>query len=230
MPNQLYQKDDSGNDIKEIPLAKPRRSGPDPSQKTLVKLAEERNLFAQAEKRQKAKDVPVLSPGAERLLDALLYTVSLAIVHCTFDVLVQHQYGSEVEWPRVVVNTLRFWVGMFSSFIFYRKGWIENADVLVFCIVFWPLHGHESNPVLLPFLPLKYQHPLRQAIFFIMSCIAGCYLIYISNSFGYLAIMKQAPPVGLFWLWAVIELDLTWAVLSLSVAGGYLWKEGYTVY
>lgn len=41
--------------------------------------------------------------------------------------------------------------------------------------------------------------------------------------------MKQAPPLGVLWLWSVIELDLPWAALSLAIAGGYLWKEGYSI-
>jgi hypothetical protein len=54
----------------------------------------------------------------------------------------------------------------------------------VFLLLFWPLHPHASNPVLLPGLPLRYQAPLRQAIFFAASCAAGCYLIHISNEYG----------------------------------------------
>lgn len=83
--------------------------------------------------------------------------------------------------------------------------------------------------MLLPGLPLRYQAPLRQAIFFAASCVAGCYLIHISNEYGYLSIMKQAPPVGCLWLWAVVEMDLRWAVPSLAVAGAFMWQGGYSV-
>jgi hypothetical protein len=62
------------------------------------------------------------------------------------------------------------------------------------------------------------------------SIAAGCYLIHISNEFGYLAVMKQAPPLGCIWVWSVIELDLPWAVLSLTAAGTYLWHRGYSIY
>ena len=99
----------------------------------------------------------------------------------------------------------------------------------VFLLLFWPLHPHDSSQILLPSLPVKHQHTLRQALFFVMSCVCGCYLIYISNEFSYLHIMKQAPPLGVLWLWSVIELDLPWAALSLAIAGGYLWKEGYSI-
>jgi uncharacterized membrane protein YesL len=41
--------------------------------------------------------------------------------------------------------------------------------------------------------------------------------------------MKQAPPVGCLWIWAVIELDLTWAMLSLAGAAAFLWQGGYDI-
>ena len=82
----------------------------------------------------------------------------------------------------------------------------------------------------MPGLPMKYQTPLRQFIFFVTSVVCGCYLILISNTHGYLAVMKQAPPLGCLWIWAVVELELLWAVLSLSLAGGYLWLGDYSVY
>ena len=71
--------------------------------------------------------------------------------------------------------------------------------------------------------------PLRQAVFFLASVGAGCYLIHVSNRFGYLAVMKQAPPLGCLWLWAVVELDLPWAVLSLAAAALFLWHGGYDI-
>lgn len=99
----------------------------------------------------------------------------------------------------------------------------------VFLFLFYFLHPHASNPVIVPGLPLSYQRPLGQAIFFAMSVVSGCYLIYITNTYGYLATMKQAPPLGCLWLWAVMELDLVTAVASLAVAGAFLWQGGYDI-
>jgi hypothetical protein len=62
-----------------------------------------------------------------------------------------------------------------------------------------------------------------------MSVLAGCYVIHITNTFGYMAVMKQAPPVGCLWVWSVIELELPWAVLSLAGTGTFLWQNGYTI-
>lgn len=121
------------------PLAQPDRSGPDVDEHTLFKIAEQRQLFQQAAAREKqAKaavkkiriadgdgdadgsssdeyddEVPTLSPGAERLLEAMLWTTSLAMLHFTFDVLVQHQYGTEILWRQICHRAVSAWAGTF---------------------------------------------------------------------------------------------------------------------
>ncbi|KAF4462921.1 deacetylase [Fusarium albosuccineum] len=193
--------------VKGIKLEHPDRSAP--GKGTLVDFAKQRNLFEEADRRQRQLDnnEVALSPGAERFLETVLWTATLATVHFTFDVLVQRQYGMEVLWHQIVTRTLTAW--------------------LVFVALFYVLHPHYANPTFIPFLPKQYQERVRQAIFFVMSVTSGCYLIHISNNYGYLAVMKRAPPVGCLWLWAVVEMDLLWAVPSLLIAIGYAWKNGY---
>ncbi|KAJ4412089.1 hypothetical protein N0V85_003742 [Neurospora sp. IMI 360204] len=214
---------DSPSNIK---FQQPDRSGP--KEKTLLELAEERGLFAQAQKKQeendklkaKIKKIPIkpvseddnepLSPGAERFLDTTLYTMSLTMLHFTLDVLVQNQYSADrIVWPKV-------WMRAFQA-------------LFVFGFLIYTLHAHSSNPTILPGLPARFQNHLRQVIFLVMGVCSGCYLIHITNTYGYLAVMKQAPPVGCLWVWSVIELQLPWAVLSLAVAGTYLKVRGYDI-
>ncbi|KAK2015633.1 hypothetical protein LZ32DRAFT_656351 [Colletotrichum eremochloae] len=225
-------------DASGIPLAHPDRSGP--SEATLLQLAQERGLFKQAEQdpRNKKKvpkgavridkpgkedssdeegddddddddDEAKLSPAMERVMDTLLWTVSLAMVHGTLDVLVQNQYAKEIEYPVVIGRTL--------------------AAFLVLSFLFYNLHEHPTSPNLVPGLPLRFQHPIRQAVFFVASTWAGCHLIYITNKFSYLYILKQAPTLGCLWIWSVLELDLAVAVASLAAAGAYLLQGGYAI-
>ncbi|KAI0103876.1 hypothetical protein GGR51DRAFT_561530 [Nemania sp. FL0031] len=204
----------------KIRLAQPDRSGP--SEQTLLDLAHERDLFKQADehpanRRQKKgvrdedgdDDGELLSPTAERIMDALLWTVSLAMLHFTLDVLVQHQYAVEIVWPQIVTRAL--------------------MALVVFFAFFYVLHPHPSSPILLPGLPLRFQEPLRQAIFFVASTVSGCYLIDISNNYGYLYVMKRSPPLGCLWIWSVIELNITPAILSLAIAGGFFYQGGYSL-
>ncbi|KAI1201259.1 hypothetical protein F5X97DRAFT_320625 [Nemania serpens] len=202
----------------EVKLAQPDRSGP--SEQTLLDLALERNLFDQADRHPANRrrkngshgegdegddgDDGELSPTADRIVDALLWTVSLAMLHFTLDVLVQHQYAMEIVWPDIVTRAF--------------------LALIVFFVFFYVLHPHPSSPVLLPGLPLRYQAPLRQAIFFVASTVSGCYLIEISNNYGYMYIMKRSPPLGCLWVWSVIELNLAPALASLAIACGFFYQ------
>lgn len=221
-------------DAAGIRLVQPDRSAP--SGKTLVDFAGEQSLFQRADARQRelnrARGVATtktsadassddegdeaeedadatISPRAERLLDTALWCVSLAMLHFTLDVLVQNQYAVAIEWPDV------FWRAL--------------QALGVFSLLFYNLHRHPSDPSLLPLRGLSdgAQDRLRQALFFAASTVTGCYLIYITNEFSYMAVMMQAPPLGCLWVWSVIEMDLLWAVPSLAIAGGFMKLNDY---
>ncbi|KAG5986926.1 hypothetical protein E4U43_005295 [Claviceps pusilla] len=206
-----------------IPLRHPDRSGP--SHKTLLDIASQHDLFRQAAKRENelarqrgtaaaedddSDDSAVLSPRAQHILEAALWTGTIAMLHFTFDVLVQHQYGREIDWPSVVVRMGRAWG--------------------VFLFLFYSLHPFDPQTPLLPLLPPHLQHPLRQAVFFAASVLAGCHLIHTTNTSGHLAMMKKAPPLGCLWLWAVVELDLLVACASLVVVGVFMKMGGYDLF
>ncbi|KAJ3464094.1 hypothetical protein MRS44_008880 [Fusarium solani] len=230
------RKEKKEKSAKDIKYAHPDRSAP--SEQALLNFAKQRDLFAEADRRQRQVDnnEPVLPPRAERILETILWTVSMAMLHFTFDVLVQRQYGIEVLWIQIVQRTLVAWLGRSTMTGLFSLNWpaVVFAFYLLICLpftvfigLFYVLHPHYSAPTFVPFVPRDWQEPLRQLIFFTMSISAGCYIIYITNEYGYLAVLKQAPPVGCLWLWAVIELDLLWAFTSLLIAVGYGWTHGY---
>ncbi|KAK6949765.1 hypothetical protein Daesc_008086 [Daldinia eschscholtzii] len=202
----------------EIKLSHPDRTAV-PSENTLLKLAQDRNLFEEAErkKRKNAKDNDsdsddgddLLSSTADRVLETMLLSISLSMLHFTLDVLVQHQYAISIIWPQIFVRSVQ-------------------ASVVFFLLVY-VLHPHVSAPSFVPGLPVRFQSTLRQLIFLTASVVSGCYLIHISNKYSYLAVMKQSPPLGCIWIWSVIELDLPYAVLSLACTGGFFYQGGYTI-
>lgn len=107
----------------KMKLRQPDRSAP--TEKTLLDIASERSLFEQAARRERQlagknesddddDEEAKLSPGAERFLEALLYTTTLAMLHFTFDVLVMKQYGTEIKWKRITINAGRAWLGKTS--------------------------------------------------------------------------------------------------------------------
>lgn len=107
------RREKSANDIK---LAHPDRSGP--SEQTLLDFAQERNLFDQADRDPRNKnrivddsdddeeeDGPKLSSTAERVMDTLLWVVSLSMGHSTFDFMVQYQYAQDIEIGAIAART-----------------------------------------------------------------------------------------------------------------------------
>ena len=101
-------------------------------------------------------------------------------------------------------------------------------DLSVILLLFYTLHPHPSPSIFTPRLPPKYQYLLHQLLFFLGSALAGCYLVYITNEHGHMAIMSRAPAVGCILVWFVIELDLIWALSSLTCIGLFLWWGNYS--
>ncbi|KAJ4392212.1 hypothetical protein N0V93_005837 [Gnomoniopsis smithogilvyi] len=204
-----------------IELRQPDRSGP--TEKTLLQIAEDQNLFNLAAKQQRknkgsvrghanddggdGEDEDGLSSSADRFMDTLLYAVCLGMLHFTLDFLVQHQYAMEIEYKSIIVRAFQ--------------------ALLVFAALVHALHPHPANTTLSPLVSQTYQYGFRQAIFFATSISAGCYLIYITNKYSYIAVLKQSPPLGCLWIWSVLEMNLGLSVLSLVGCYGFFWQNGY---
>ncbi|PNS19346.1 Polyphosphoinositide phosphatase [Sphaceloma murrayae] len=132
--------------------------------------------------------------------ESIFYAISLSMLHFTLSLLVHNQYASRPP-------------------------------------TLWPLAGEtmKAAPFLWVFIyGLKCEVVARwarvkQGIHFVLGVGAGCYLLWIGNRAGYLAVMKRAPPVGTVWVWSVIEMKLEWAVVSLVACIGYLWWNGFSV-
>lgn len=114
---------------KNVKLKQPDRSGP--TEKTLLDIANERDLFKQAaarERKNKGGDEDDdeddedegLPPAAERILETLLYTVSLAMLHLTFDVLVHQQYAIEMDYFKIARRAIQALMGMLFL-VFLRR-------------------------------------------------------------------------------------------------------------
>ncbi|KAF2838154.1 hypothetical protein M501DRAFT_1005017 [Patellaria atrata CBS 101060] len=185
-----------------IPLAQPDRSGP--KGKTLFDLAEERQALLDAGKPfEKRTDDPSGSSTEEDfgpVGDALLYTLSLSMLHFTLDVIVHHQYRESISWSEIVTRML--------------------AAMPVLFVVVYIMHTETAN---------RFQ-VVRQGVFLGTAIAAGCYMVYSANVHGYYAVMKRAPPIGTLWVWGVVELKLPWALVSLGTVGGYLWWGGYEAF
>ncbi len=209
------------NSSANISLSQPSRAPP--SHKTLIQIAEERQLLNREDKKvpidHQSITTTTINPdgslssnsilsesssddqkNATPFLDVLLYTFTLTVLHFTLTLLVHNQYAPEPPslGPLLLSSTL-----------------ISLTPTLLFVLVF-VLHPRSS-------------HLATQALFAAMSILAGGWLVYASNEEPYLAIMKKAPVLGTLWIWAIVEMKWEWAVACLSVVGGWGFWKGYTV-
>lgn len=110
----------------QLPLSQPDRTGP--SEKTLLELAQERQLFDQADIRQRVlnkkhstqrnaqeeeggSDEVELPSFAEHVLDVVLWSSCLTMLHFTLDVLVFQQYAVEFSWHKITTRALIAFLG-----------------------------------------------------------------------------------------------------------------------
>ncbi len=180
-----------------IPLAHPNRSGP--VLPTLYDLAAARE--AELQKQLPDYSTPPQSNNDGPLTTAIFYSLSLSMLHITFDVLVHQQYAQlgQISWPSILGQT---------------KHVLPILGILVYTL-------HTK-----PALSLPRQ---RQWAFAVASVVAGCYLVYSSNRHGYFAVMRRAPPLGTLLVWEFLEMRLRFAVGSLLVIAAYTAWSGYSV-
>jgi hypothetical protein len=88
----------------KIKLAHPDRSGLDPSQETLLEVAEKRGLLKAQQAAEEGLDESG-EPLVGRLGESILWSISLTMLHFTLDVLVANQYAVAIKWPALFART-----------------------------------------------------------------------------------------------------------------------------
>ncbi|KAK2466147.1 hypothetical protein APHAL10511_001789 [Amanita phalloides] len=77
------------------------------------------------------------------------------------------------------------------------------------------------------FYTIRYkQHRRMQILLFVLAIFVGCRLLFIINHKSWLVNMRQCPPLATLWIYAVVQLELGPAVLSLLTVGGFVWVKG----
>lgn len=107
----------------KIKLAQPDRSGPDPSQETLLEIAEKRGLLKAQQAAEEGLDESG-EPLVGRLGESLLWSISLTMLHFTLDVLVANQYAVAINWPALVARTAQAFPSTLQSSLSFGA----NAD------------------------------------------------------------------------------------------------------
>lgn len=184
----------------EIPMAQPNRSGP--QAKTLYEIAEERSALLKHGQPfdKKSEGGKDDDPPIGPLGESLFLTTSLSMVHFTLDVLVYQQYAEEIIWSAIAKRSATIFPVLF--------------------VLIYLLHTKTAQRFYIP----------RQMFHLGLAVGAGCYMIYVGNTYDYFAVMKQAPPLGTLWIWSVIEMKLPFALASIAINAAYLWHKGFTVF
>ena len=169
-----------------------------PTGKTLFELADERQRELNKGKPGRRSDGAVEDDIAMGPLgDAILYTISMTALHLTLDVVVYSQYREAILWNE----------------IFKRAA----SAVPIFLVLVYLAH-----------VELAQRFPvLRNLTFLGGSVVAGCYLVYSANNYGYFYVMKSAPPVGALWIWSVIEMSLPYAAANVFAVVAYILWNGF---
>ncbi|KAG2348804.1 hypothetical protein BDR05DRAFT_1055754 [Suillus weaverae] len=84
-------------------------------------------------------------------------------------------------------------------------------------------------PILSIFVFYTTRHkanPRTQLALFILSLGVGPRMIWLINHGSWLVNMRQCPQFATIWLYAVVQLDLNWAVLALVMTGAWAWFTG----
>jgi len=198
--------------IPKMKLAQPDRSKP--KGKTLMDLYEEkRSLLEHGQPFDKTTN-PMSLDSSGNILEAglgsddpigpignaVFWAMLLGMVHFTFDVLVYNQYRQEMEWMPVIKRTF---------------------TILPVLFALTAMMGTEIT---------KRYVTVRQVFFFAVAVAAGCYTIHVGNRYGYYFVMKQTPPLVTLWIWSVIEMKLTYALVSIAANLGFWWYKGYEVF
>lgn len=230
-------KDSKIQNADQIPLARPPTQGDGLKPKTLYELAAERQAQLAAKTGTKT-EIPIkesnvvnvaIGPNGEiktldgsalptqqldqdisPWLDTLLLSASLSAVHFTFEALTVHQYADELVWSKV------FWHTILKAF-----------PILTLLIHF--MHGHLVN-IKTSKQTADFFGGLKQIVFLLVANYAGCELVRITNTQGYMAVMKDAPSIGTVWVWSVIELGLLGAVAAVAGPAAYAYINGYGIY
>lgn len=130
---------------------------------------------------------------------AVFWSVTLAMLHFTLDVLVHNQYRQDIEWGPIFQHAF-------------------TAVPVLFLLVY-----------ILRSETARRWETARQLLYFSIAVAGGCYTIHVSNRYGYYAVMKRAPPLGTLWIWSVIEMNLTFGAASLALNAVYLFWKGYSI-
>ncbi|KAL4866315.1 hypothetical protein BDV12DRAFT_136699 [Aspergillus spectabilis] len=165
------------------------------------------------------------------LIDTLLLSVPLTVLHLTLGYLAAHQYAQEIELNVLFRNssfvafpTLTLLIHLAHGHIIsFRHGKPEPETISLF-----PWHPEKLSFSFLR--KLLFPPSLKTMVFLPGAVVLGSKLMAMTNEDTYYAVMKQAPAVGTLWVWCILEISVGAAVLgALGPLAWGAWWRGYGI-
>ncbi|KAL4795978.1 hypothetical protein BDV19DRAFT_155344 [Aspergillus venezuelensis] len=165
------------------------------------------------------------------LIDTILLSIPLTVLHLTLGYLAAHQYAQEINLKSLLHNSSLVAFPVLTLLIHLSHGHIVSLRKKQLddqAISLFPWHPEKAS---LSFLrKLLFPPSLKTMVFLPAAVLLGNKLMAMTNEETYYAVMKQAPAIGTLWVWCILELPLGATVLG--ALGPLLWGvygKGYGI-
>ncbi|KAL4761745.1 uncharacterized protein BDW70DRAFT_41925 [Aspergillus foveolatus] len=165
------------------------------------------------------------------LIDTILLSFPLTVLHLTLGYLAAHQYAQSINLPALFRNSGFVAFPMLTVLIHLAHGHIVNfgrdqAESEVISLFPW-----HSDKLSFAFLrKLLFPPSLKTLVFLPGAVILGSKLMAMTNEDSYYAVMKHAPAIGTLWVWCILEIPVGAAALgALGPLVWGVWWKGYGI-
>jgi hypothetical protein len=177
-------------------------------------------------KEEGGDDEPPIPP----VIDTLLLSIPLTVLHLTLGYLAAHQYAQSIQLNALFRNSGFVAFPMLTLLIHLAHGHIISFSrgAKAETLSLFPWHAEKLSFSFLR--KLLFPPTLKTMVFLPGAVLLGSKLMAMTNEDTYYAVMKQAPAVGTLWVWCILEVPVGAAVLGAlgPLAWGVFWK-GYGI-
>jgi hypothetical protein len=139
------------------------------------------------------------------VLRAIFTAIPLSILHLFLTYLIASVYSSSYK------SHPPLWEVFLSLKSLFPQTALRTFPFLTFISV--------SLELLIASLPIPARGRLKSTGWFLVATTAGCWMVYVVEMRGYMAVMKYAPGAGTFWIWGNVEMGVGGCIISaVSVA------------
>ncbi|KAL2864745.1 uncharacterized protein BJX67DRAFT_203388 [Aspergillus lucknowensis] len=164
------------------------------------------------------------------VVDTLLLSLPLTVLHLTLGYLAAHQYAQSIELDVLFRNSGFVAFPMLTLLIHLAHGHIVslNMGTTPESLSLFPWHPDKLS---ISFLrKLLFPPSLKTMVFLPGAIFLGSKLMAMTNEDMYYAVMKYAPAIGTLWVWCILEIPVGAAILgALGPMAWGVWWKGYGI-